>query len=178
MKSPTPAVVQPLYYRTLYPDSCLTVAILNGSLRSCLLLGCEPVWGLEAVNMMRTVIQLGSLSFQNTFWEVEKYTCVTTQCQCGVSEWPRDAGAIYNKGIFTFYLIAAMPGTTTWGPHPNVWDLISQPHGRISVWSAVWCVSCFCSIVILPGEELLQFFVRRSAVGTDETIQTSVSQLC
>lgn len=178
MKSPTPAVVQPLYYRTLYPDSCLTVAILNVSLRSCLLLGCEPVWGLEAVNMMRTVIQLGSLSFQNTFWEVEKYTCVTTQCQCGVSEWPRDAGAIYNKGIFTFYLIAAMPGTTTWGPHPNVWDLISQPHGRISVWSAVWCVSCFCSIVILPGEELLQFFVRRSAVGTDETIQTSVSQLC
>lgn len=51
-------MVQPLYYRTLYPDSCLTVAVLNASPLSCLLLGCEQVWGLEAVNVVRTSLAL------------------------------------------------------------------------------------------------------------------------
>lgn len=91
--------------------------------RSCLLLGCEQmtfssVWSGDFV-----LIQLTSLLFffQNTFWEVETDTCVTTWCQCGVSKWPRGAGANYNQGKVLFYC-AAMPATTTRGPHPNIWD--------------------------------------------------------
>lgn len=34
-----------------------------------------------------------------------------------------------------------------------------------------------CLFVILPGEELLQFLVRRAAVGTDEISQMSVAEL-
>lgn len=72
--------------------------------RSCLLLGCEQmtfssVWSGDFV-----LIQLTSLLFffQNTFWEVETDTCVTTWCQCGVSKWPRGAGANYNQGKVLF----------------------------------------------------------------------------
>ena len=41
-----------------------------------------------------------SLSFQNSFWEAETDTSAAARCQCGVSEWPRGAGAIYRKGMF------------------------------------------------------------------------------
>lgn len=64
---------------------------------------------------------------------------------------------------------AAMPGTTTGGPCPGVWVLISESHVLIH--------NLMCLFVILPGEELLQFLVRRAAVGTDEISQMSVAEL-
>ena len=103
LKSKTPAVAQSLYYRMLGSDSCLTVCVLHGCPRSCLLLSCKQmtvssVWSAAVVKGLTG----SALSFQNTLWEVKTDTCVTTRCQCGVSEGPWGAGAACYKGVCSF----------------------------------------------------------------------------
>ena len=79
------------------------------------------------------------LSFQTSFWEVETDSCAAARCQCGVSEWPRGAGAIYHKGTFwLLYFDITAAETTTWGR-------------RLSVG-----VSCFWSILMRYNDQSIE----------------------
>lgn len=121
-------------------NSCLKTTISEAFPVSCLFLGCEQmsqqrvVWRLQAVG----VTQRGSLSlsFQTSLWEAETDSCAAARCQRGVSEWPRRAGAIYNKGTFwLLYFDITAAETTTRGR-------------RLSVG-----VSCFWSILMRCNDQ-------------------------
>lgn len=117
-------------------NSCLKTTISEAFPVSCLFLGCEQmsqqrvVWRLQAVG----VTQRGSLSlsFQTSLWEAETDSCAAARCQRGVSEWPRRAGAIYNKGTFwLLYFDITAAETTTRGRRLSVrgscfWSILKR----------------------------------------------------
>lgn len=73
-----------------------------------------------------------SLSFQTSLWEAETDSCAAARCQRGVSEWPRRAGAIYNKGTFwLLYFDITAAETTTRGRRLSVgvscfWSILKR----------------------------------------------------
>lgn len=72
-----------------------------------------------------------SLSFQTSLWEAETDSCAAARCQRGVSEWPRRAGAIYNKGTFwLLYFDITAAETTTRGRRLSVGGYVSDPPWR------------------------------------------------